>query len=99
VKDVEERKYIFKCSVTTETKGTWEKSRNAGFRVDRIQRGLPIQPRSSTLYRGSAYDSHVKVDFVGTQGNACYDVIRTGLEYERRTKNASREEGNEEHAN
>jgi hypothetical protein len=38
----------------------------------------------------------MKVDFVGTQGNASYDVIPTGLSSERRTKNANLDEGNDE---
>ena len=63
-----------------------------------MYRGLPIRPGSTTVDRGSAHDSRVKVDFVGTQGNACYDVIRTDLESERRTKNASLDEGNDEFA-
>ena len=77
-------------------KGIWEKSRNVGFRVRCTYRGLPVRPGSTTVDWGNAHDSLAKVDFVGTQENACYDVIRTGLESERRTKNASLDEGNDE---
>jgi hypothetical protein len=73
-----------------------KRAEKLGFVCAAYTGGLPIQPGSSTVDRGSAHDSLVKVDFVGTQGNTCYDVIRTCLGYEQLTKNAGNlEEGND----